>query len=185
VENGFSDPTELVELPSELPRSRHYLLVFERDVSIRVFKLAASEVIIGRGGDAALQLQDISVSRRHARITHVHGGVQLEDLDSQNGTLLNDQRVREPRLLAAGDTIAIGVVALVYHSNGPHHPSSAQPAHFRPLAEEIRDLERARITAALTAANGNQRAAAQLLGMPLRTFVFKLKQYGLRRLDER
>ena len=56
---------------------------------------------------------------------------------------------------------------------------------FRPLADEIRELEQARITAALTAASGNQRAAAQLLAMPLRTFVFKLKQYGLRRLDER
>ena len=54
---------------------------------------------------------------------------------------------------------------------------------FRPLADEIRELEQSRISAALAAAAGNQRLAAQMLAMPLRTFVFKLKQYGLRRID--
>jgi two-component system, NtrC family, response regulator AtoC len=60
----------------------------------------------------------------------------------------------------------------------------ARPRRFRPLAEEIRDLERSRISAALAAAGGNQRLAAELLSMPLRTFVFKLRQYGLRRSDD-
>jgi len=59
------------------------------------------------------------------------------------------------------------------------------PVKFRPLADEIRELEQMRISAALSAACGNQRVAARLLAMPLRTFVFKLKQYGLRRVDER
>jgi len=61
-------------------------------------------------------------------------------------------------------------------------PADAPP--FRPLAEEIRELERARISAALAAANGNQRTAARMLAMPLRTFVFKLRHYGMRRADE-
>ncbi len=58
-----------------------------------------------------------------------------------------------------------------------------EPARFRPLADEVRELERTRITSALAAAGGNQRTAARLLGMPLRTFVFKLRAYGLRRAD--
>jgi transcriptional regulator with GAF, ATPase, and Fis domain len=66
-------------------------------------------------------------------------------------------------------------------------PREAEPGsevpRFRPLADEIRELELMRITAALDAANGNQRAAAQMLAMPLRTFVFKLRHYGLRRAD--
>ena len=33
---------------------------------------------------------------------------------------------------------------------------------------------------ALEQSRGNQRQAAELIGMPLRTFVTKLKQYGLR-----
>lgn len=213
MESGFTEQTQLLALPSELPHSgRHYLLVFERDLSTRVYQLPANgQVIIGRGGESSLQLQDSSVSRRHARITQVDGRAQLVDLDSQNGTLVNRERVHEPRHLVSGDTIAVGAVTIVYHSSiarddstaerdgvrtmqvGERHVVSADPAveeptppaQFRPLADEIRELEQARISAALDAASGNQRVAAQLLAMPLRTFVFKLKQYGMRRIDER
>ena len=50
---------------------------------------------------------------------------------------------------------------------------------FRPLYEEIAELEKQRIRAALEAANGNQTRAAALLAMPLRTFQAKVKQYAL------
>ena len=50
---------------------------------------------------------------------------------------------------------------------------------FRPIAEEVADLERLRIGEALVAANGNRTRAAALIRMPLRTFVTKLKQHGL------
>jgi two-component system, NtrC family, response regulator AtoC len=119
VENGTGEQTTLLTLPSELPHSgRHYLLVFERDLSTRVFQLPANgQVVVGRGGDAAVQLQDSSVSRRHARITQVDGRAQLVDLDSQNGTLVNRERVIKPRPLVSGDTIAVGAVTIVYHSS--------------------------------------------------------------------
>jgi DNA-binding NtrC family response regulator len=50
---------------------------------------------------------------------------------------------------------------------------------FRPLADEIRELERQRIKEALKAAGGVRKHAAELIGMPLRTFVLRLKQHGL------
>jgi transcriptional regulator with GAF, ATPase, and Fis domain len=50
---------------------------------------------------------------------------------------------------------------------------------MRPLEEEIRELERNRISAALVATGGNRTRAAKLIGMPLRTFLAKLKQYNL------
>jgi two-component system, NtrC family, response regulator AtoC len=50
---------------------------------------------------------------------------------------------------------------------------------FRPLADELRDIERRRMIEALDAAGGVQRHAAALIGMPVRTFTFKLKQYAI------
>jgi DNA-binding NtrC family response regulator len=50
---------------------------------------------------------------------------------------------------------------------------------FRPLTEELRELERTRMVEALAAGGGVQRRAAELIGMPLRTFVMKVKQYGI------
>jgi DNA-binding NtrC family response regulator len=66
-------------------------------------------------------------------------------------------------------------------TDGPARPGpgTLPPRSFRPVAEEIRALERKRMTEALEAAGGVQRRAAELIGMPLRTFVLKLKQYGI------
>jgi two-component system, NtrC family, response regulator AtoC len=49
---------------------------------------------------------------------------------------------------------------------------------FRNLYEEIRELERVRIAAALAASGGVRVRAAALIGMPLRTFVTKLREHG-------
>ncbi|WP_437280288.1 sigma 54-interacting transcriptional regulator [Sorangium sp. So ce375] len=57
-------------------------------------------------------------------------------------------------------------------------PSAALP-RFRPLADEVKDLERQRIQEALDAAGGVQTRAADLISMPIRTFSSKLKQYGI------
>ena len=50
---------------------------------------------------------------------------------------------------------------------------------FRPVADEMRELERRRMVEALAAARGIQKRAAALIAMPLRTFAMKAKQYGL------
>jgi two-component system, NtrC family, response regulator AtoC len=63
----------------------------------------------------------------------------------------------------------------------PHPPALG----FRPLADELRDLERARIAAALEAAGGRQNRAAELLSMPVRTLHEKLKLYRLGKYRER
>jgi DNA-binding NtrC family response regulator len=55
---------------------------------------------------------------------------------------------------------------------------------FRPVAEEIRALEKRRMIEALQATGGVQRRAARLIGMPVRTFTCKLTQYNLRDRDQ-
>jgi two-component system response regulator AtoC len=61
----------------------------------------------------------------------------------------------------------------------------APPGDFAPIEDEIRELERTRMSQALAAAEGNQTAAAELIKMPLRTFQAKAKVYGLRAKDRR
>jgi DNA-binding NtrC family response regulator len=58
-------------------------------------------------------------------------------------------------------------------------PAQTQPNQLRPIAEEVRELEERRMREALEATGGNQTRAAALIGMPLRTFVTKGKQFGL------
>jgi DNA-binding NtrC family response regulator len=57
--------------------------------------------------------------------------------------------------------------------------SPAEPARFRPIADELRELELQRMKEALEATGGNQTRAAGLLSMPVRTFFEKAKLYGI------
>ena len=57
--------------------------------------------------------------------------------------------------------------------------AEARDAGFRPIADEVRELERARMIAALQATGGVQNRAAALIEMPLRTFVTKVKRYAI------
>jgi len=50
---------------------------------------------------------------------------------------------------------------------------------FRPIEDELRELERDRMVAALAATGGVQNKAAELIAMPLRTFVTKLRRYAI------
>ncbi|HEY8207138.1 MAG TPA: sigma 54-interacting transcriptional regulator, partial [Myxococcaceae bacterium] len=61
--------------------------------------------------------------------------------------------------------------------------SSGAPAGFRPIAEELREIERRRMCEALSASAGVHTRAAKLIGMPLRTFTFKLKRYRISERD--
>ncbi len=65
----------------------------------------------------------------------------------------------------------------------PRPAAAPQPGAFRPIADEVRDLERARMIDALRVSNGLQNRAAELIEMPLRTFVTKLKRYGIAPAD--
>jgi DNA-binding NtrC family response regulator len=79
------------------------------------------------------------------------------------------------RALAEGDASPVELDAPASLA-APVRPAGS----FRPIADELQALERRRMTEALRATGGVQRRAAELIGMPVRTFTFKLTQYGLR-----
>lgn len=70
--------------------------------------LTTPGVVIGRGTDADLRINDPGISRKHARIVvAADGDISIEDLGSTNGILINGQRVRHA-VLSAGSRIEIG-----------------------------------------------------------------------------
>jgi two-component system response regulator AtoC len=58
-------------------------------------------------------------------------------------------------------------------------PRPAISGEIRPIDDEVRELERRRMVEALSATGGVQNRAAEMIRMPLRTFVTKLKRYGI------
>jgi adenylate cyclase len=97
-----------------------------------------SETRIGRGDRNNFQLNDPSISRDHALIRRVEGDYVLSDLDSSNGTFINDERVFEPRRLATGDRVRLANVEFSFNIDQAVVTTS-QDFDFvdRPLATSI------------------------------------------------
>lgn len=68
---------------------------------------------IGRNPESHLFLDDVTVSRHHARIVRDATGFVAEDLNSLNGTYVNRRRV-ERHQLSDGDELQIGKFKLAY-----------------------------------------------------------------------
>ena len=66
------------------------------------------DIILGRGEQADIRLEDPFASSRHARIHEQGNVVVIEDLDSTNGTYLNEELLQTPRPLHPGDRVRIG-----------------------------------------------------------------------------
>lgn len=69
-------------------------------------------ILIGRGSDATIQLDDDYVSTRHARVISGVNGIYVEDLGSTNGTYVNGQRITAPTTITMSDTVRIGKTIL-------------------------------------------------------------------------
>jgi hypothetical protein len=65
------------------------------------------ELIVGRE-ESDLEIEDTTVSRRHAAFRPIDEGVEIEDLGSTNGTFVNGARIDSPVTLRPGDFISIG-----------------------------------------------------------------------------
>lgn len=78
----------------------------------RRFRLAPDRALeIGRSPEAEVSLPEVpSISRNHARLEYRDGVVVLRDLNSTNGTAVNDRRIDGPTPLRSGDRFQIGAV---------------------------------------------------------------------------
>ncbi len=74
----------------------------------RELLLSGGELIVGRAATCQIVVNEPLVSRRHARIVMDGGCPYIEDLESANGTLVNQSRIHERTPLLPGDLILIG-----------------------------------------------------------------------------
>jgi pSer/pThr/pTyr-binding forkhead associated (FHA) protein len=73
----------------------------------------ASEVVIGRDPSCDLVIDNLGVSRKHARLVHAEEGWFVEDMGSQNGVFVGGNRTKSHRLLAE-DEFSIGKYTIAF-----------------------------------------------------------------------
>ena len=91
-------------------------------------------VTVGRSKSATISIDDLMLSREHARIYLDGGQHVVSDLGSKNGTFLNGALLRQPESLKTGDRIKIGPAWLTFFllDTGRTGPVPAQAPSARP-----------------------------------------------------
>lgn len=90
-------------------------VVIRRESAFQYFHEVRTQTsLIGRGEECAIRLQDIRVSRRHAKLQIQAGSHLIQDLGSRNGTLLHGRRIKSQTVLNNGAEIQIGPFQLLF-----------------------------------------------------------------------
>ena len=82
-------------------------LVYSDQIPL-VRRYIQAEVTIGRDPACECPVDDEAISARHARLSYHHSQWWLEDLDSTNGTLLNQEKLAIPTVIISGDEFRCG-----------------------------------------------------------------------------
>lgn len=105
------------------------LVTFSRSGARKEFTIANGTTVIGRKTDADLRIPISEISRAHCELLVEGDEVILRDLDSSNGTFLNEEEISEAKV-KAGDRIRLGPVVFTVQING--EPKDISPPTTAP-----------------------------------------------------
>ncbi len=128
-----------------------YLYPFKEYSNIeQVYPLTKKTVTIGRHAANDITLSFMVISRQHARIEHTEDAVILTDLNSSNGTLINNRRIQS-RPLEEGDVISFGNIEFHYT-----HESSEERKKKHDTTIQMISSEHDRVSTILTTKESSQ-----------------------------
>jgi ABC transport system ATP-binding/permease protein len=84
-------------------------------------------LIVGRAAEADIVLNHPEISRRHCQLTLETSSWIIEDLGSQRGTVVNNERISGKTALKPGDQIVLGPVTLAFGQTDLADPNVAEP----------------------------------------------------------
>jgi pSer/pThr/pTyr-binding forkhead associated (FHA) protein len=94
------------------------LVILNQGMTGRTFELASERTTVGRVEDNTLHIADGSVSSHHAEIILRGTDIVIRDLNSTNGTFINNEKISE-MVLKPGQTLKFGQVELKIDDGKP------------------------------------------------------------------
>jgi len=101
------------------------LVILTQGMTGRAHELNVDRTTIGRVEDNTFQIADPSVSSHHCEVLLRGGEVVIRDLNSTNGSYINDAQITES-VLKPGQKLRLGQIELKLEAEGP--ASAAAPA---------------------------------------------------------
>ena len=104
------------------------------------YPIRKGSTILGRAAGADIRIRDPKASSTHCRIERTSkGGFRILDLESQNGTWLNGERV-SIHSLKPGDRIGVGATELRFEESEPTHTSRRERRAVDRIGQELEDV---------------------------------------------
>jgi pSer/pThr/pTyr-binding forkhead associated (FHA) protein len=103
------------------------LVILTHGMTGRTHELKVDKTTIGRVEDNTFQIAEPSVSSHHCEVLLRGEEVVVKDLNSTNGTFINDEKITES-VLKPGNTLRVGQIELRLENGAPASPSSGAPA---------------------------------------------------------
>lgn len=113
------------------------LIVQYKQKTIEELELTGDKVIIGRGEESGIKLDDNLVSREHAEIRKEGGKYLLSDLGSANGTYVGTKRITKDYELKDGDVIKISPYTIYFRLSPEEKPTQIAQAEMEEKPTEI------------------------------------------------
>lgn len=133
---------EIAKIDRELATSTAPVLIVIRGIpqGKRYLLEGRTTFVLGRGQAADIQIDDANVSRQHVQIVLEGERISITDMESRNGTFLNDESIGRATVeLAKEDMIKVGNTILKYLPAGQfetlYHINIANAAHRDPLTD--------------------------------------------------
>ena len=106
-------------------RSMASLFVIQGPDRGRRYELTAESVAIGRESSNCIQLHDTEASRQHVELRKVESSYEVVDLESSNGTYVNNDRIVS-HVLQNGDRLEIGRTRMIFTASEPDDTGKQQ-----------------------------------------------------------
>jgi len=95
------------------------IVLMLKSTELKTIETDKETITIGRENNSDIQINNLGVSKKHAAITLQNGSYFIEDLNSTNGTLLNNEKITKAGL-SGKDVVTIGKHTLFVSTQKGH-----------------------------------------------------------------
>jgi hypothetical protein len=124
-------------LRSVSPKSLHHLVILQPESAVRRLALMPGALTIGRAAPCALLLDGPEISRAHCRIDVDGNEVSVTDLNSTNGTFVDNKRLSGSTPLSHGALLRIGNYVMTCEYQSEAGREDADSTQRRPGFAEV------------------------------------------------
>ena len=117
----------------------HLVQVNATGNTVKSWELGDQPLVIGRGDDVQIKVDDLEMSRRHCEILCSNGRHSVRDNNSTNGTFVNGRQVTTASL-KANDQIKVGQTTFLYHVGTSTFLGIIEKATGKGFGTQLKDI---------------------------------------------